>query len=274
MSGGGSGGGTTTQNTIAQPPAYLEPYLQKAASNAQGVYQQGMPQYYPGQTVANFTPAQQAAQGATLNYTLGNTPQNEAASGYLTNKLNENPASNPYTDQIAQSISNQVLPQVSSQFEKAGRYGSQGMAQAAGQGISNALAPQLFGSYNTQSGQQVAALAQTPYLNQMNLSNLKSASDVGATQQQQLQNLINSNMARYNYNAQLPYQNLNWYSGLLNGQSKTGGQTSTSTPYYQNQTAGMAGGAMAGAAMGSTIMPGWGTAIGAVAGGLLGGGYL
>ena len=46
--------------------------------------------------------------------------------------------------------------------------------------------------------------------------------------------------------------------------------STTSTPYYSNQGAGILGGIMSGAQMGSSIMPGWGTAIGAVGGGILG----
>jgi hypothetical protein len=80
--------------------------------------------------------------------------------------------------------------------------------------------------------------------------------NMGGNQQSLQQSQINA-----------PWQLLNNYSNLIQGQY--GGNTSTTTPYYQNQLAGGMGGAMGGASMGSMFGP-WGAGIGAVGGGLLG----
>lgn len=80
---------------------------------------------------------------------------------------------------------------------------------------------------------------------------------------------LGADMDRFNYMRDQPYDNLGWFQNMISG---------ISSPYsvqsQQNggsKTAGALGGAVAGAQMGSSIMPGWGTAIGAVLGGL--GGY-
>jgi len=90
--------------------------------------------------------------------------------------------------------------------------------------------------------------------------------DWGANfQNQALQDQIN----RYNYYQGAPDQNLSGYSGIVNGFGGLGGQSSQ-TPAAGARAAGALGGAVAGAQLGSQVYPGWGTAIGAVGGGLLG----
>ncbi len=95
-----------------------------------------------------------------------------------------------------------------------------------------------------------------------------NALSAGAGLQGQTQNLINGNMNAWNYNQQLPYNQLSWYSGLL-GQnaspfkSQSGSTTGTANPWA---TAGGLG--LTGAALYSS------GALGAAAsgiGGLLGG---
>ena len=48
-----SGGQTSTTTQQSGPPAYLQPYLQYGAKQAQQLYQSPSPSYYPGSTVAN-----------------------------------------------------------------------------------------------------------------------------------------------------------------------------------------------------------------------------
>lgn len=69
-------------------------------------------------------------------------------------------------------------------------------------------------------------------------------------------------MNQYNYNQQLPYNNLNNYMNTVNSMSH-GSSTTSTQPVYNNQAGSALGGMASGAAMGTAIMPGWGTAIGA-----------
>jgi uncharacterized protein YcfJ len=76
--------------------------------------------------------------------------------------------------------------------------------------------------------------------------------------------------ARWDFSQNAPQMNLDNYIARVTG-AYPGQNATQTTPTYRNRTAGAAGGAMSGAMLGSQIYPGWGTAIGAVAGGLLGG---
>lgn len=90
---------------------------------------------------------------------------------------------------------------------------------------------------------------------------------IGMQRQGQRQSELDDQVARYNYNRDLPYQNLQRYGYLLTGAGNPGG-SSTSTQAQQqsrNVGAGAVGGAMTGASMGSMFGP-----VGTVVGGGLG----
>ena len=74
-------GGSKVQTTRTEPWEQQKPYLERGFEYTQDLYRSGAlnPAYYGGQTVAGFTPAQQAAQAATLRYATD--PQTEAFMG-------------------------------------------------------------------------------------------------------------------------------------------------------------------------------------------------
>lgn len=80
---------------------------------------------------------------------------------------------------------------------------------------------------------------------------------------------LNANIDRFNFGQNEPTDRLNWYSQLMNGMAGLGGTQSGTMP--QGSRAGSAlGGAVSGAQLGSSYGP-WGTLIGGIGGGLLGG---
>ena len=74
-------GGSKVQTTRTEPWEQQKPYLERGFEFTEDLYRSGAlnPAYYGGQTVAGFTPAQQAAQAATLRYATD--PQTEALMG-------------------------------------------------------------------------------------------------------------------------------------------------------------------------------------------------
>jgi len=64
-------GGATTRT---EPWAEQKPYLETGFKEAGRLYGQGVPDYYPGATLAGFDPSQTAAQQATLGYAMGPRP--------------------------------------------------------------------------------------------------------------------------------------------------------------------------------------------------------
>jgi hypothetical protein len=305
----GGGGGNTTSNTVSTPWTGQQPYLSSVFGNAQNAYNQyasnpasSVAGFTPQQQQA-MSDTQNIANQTNLGNVAG---VNNAAGNYTTNLLNgaylnSNPANsmfssianspnNPYTSSamdaansaITRAYQTATAPQTTSQFEGSGRYGSGAMMNAQSQnqqdlatqlgntdaglantmyqqGIQNQLAGAqgLSNNYNTAMQQMLAGSANAPnVVNSINgtVSNLYN---MGGNQQAYNQSVINA-----------PWQLLNNYSNLIQGQY--GGNTSTTTPYYQNQMAGALGGALGGAALGGLSGSSYGTGIGAGLGALAG----
>mgnify|MGYP003330459230 CR=1 FL=1 len=51
-------GGTKVQTTTSKPWDEQIPYLTEGFDQAKQIYNQGIPDYYPGETIAGFSPAQ------------------------------------------------------------------------------------------------------------------------------------------------------------------------------------------------------------------------
>ena len=91
MSGGGG-----DQTTRTEPWAGQQPYLRDVFGQAQNLYQQGGPQYFPGQTVAPFSPQSQMGMDMLTQRAIGGDPSMQAFGNYLTNTLGQPNAVNPY----------------------------------------------------------------------------------------------------------------------------------------------------------------------------------
>lgn len=109
----------------------------------------------------------------------------------------------------------------------------------------------------------------TPQASQLDYQNIGMLGQVGQQVEGQAQNYLNDAVNRWNYNQNLPQQQLSMYSNLIN-QLPGGFGTVTGPSQQGSGFAGAAGGALSGAAIGSQFLPGWGTGIGAGIGGLLG----
>ena len=234
MSMGSQQAGNTTQTTL--PPNYMLPYIGTGLKSAANLLQSNTPQYYPGQTLAPFSPVQQQAMGANIG---------------LDQNLMQG-SGNPYENAMFNQAAQATQGQLSSEFAGAGRNLEASMPLRSDQ--LNNLATNFYGQ-NYQNDVQNAMNAGQNYMG------------IGGQIQNQAQNQINANMAKYNYYQNLPYQQLGMYQNLLGG-FQTGQQTQT--PYFTNPMAGALGGGLAGASAGSSFGP-WGTAIGGALGAI--GGY-
>lgn len=120
----------------------------------------------------------------------------------------------------------------------------------------------------TQRAQQTGLLNYATPLAESDYRDLSALQGVGSTVEDLTGRMIDDRVNRFNYDQQLPQQLLDQYMGRVSG--NMGMNTTSTQPVYRNQTAGALGGAMGGAQLGSMFGP-WGTAIGAIGGGLLGG---
>lgn len=291
-SGGSSPSGTTTTVQKSDPWSGQQPSLLQGFSTANqlaypGGTLTGIP-YYPNATYAGATPAQNTAIGMQENLGLAGSPETGAAMNSSLGILDpafrtSNPGNAAYQDIInggpgMQQAIARATPGLLDTFTQGNRLNSPGAAYGVSRGIGDAAAAAelqaaggLSANYGQAAGQQNTAGLIAPQTQAMAYTDLGQAYSAGNWQQQLQQNVINDAMARYNYQQTAPFNMADWYNSATGG-SYGGTQTLTS-PYFTqqpNQLAGGLSGAASGAALGTMVAPGYGTAIGAVAGGLLG----
>lgn len=219
----GGGTQTTTQNT--DPWSGQQPYLTGLFQDAQNQYQNYTPQYYgasgttlngqdiSGQsTVAALNPAETGAISGIENTGMNGSPAMTAANNSVSNILSGDPAMN-------QSIAAGVVPGLESQFTQGNSVNNPAMAYATSSGLGNALLQNQLGAATT---------AQNLY--GMGLSGQEAALNAGQAQQAQDQNALTNNVNMFNYQQQLPYNQINQLANLINGQY---GMTSTTNSPQQ-----------------------------------------
>lgn len=274
----------TTQTT--EPPAFIQPYMRDAAEESQRLYRTGGPQYFPGNTVVPFSQQTEQALAGTQARALGGSPVVGAAQDYATRTLNTPPTSqfgnvnNPYLDATFNRAADSVQNRLQSGFAGVGRNIDAGRPVAADE--LGDLAQRIYGgAYESernrmaddlerQRSMQFAVAGLAPQLANQDYVDLNALQGVGGQVEDLAGRMMEDQAARFDFNQNAPQINLDNYIARISG-AFPGQSTTATTPVHRNRAAGALGGAASGAMMGSQIMPGWGTAIGAVAGGLLGG---
>jgi hypothetical protein len=109
---------------------------------------------------------------------------------------------------------------------------------------------------------QSGAMAQQDY------GDLNKLMAVGGAREGLEQAQLGDRISRYNFEQNLPWDQLARYSGLVSG--GYGSEQSTGTPMYSNPGANFLGGALGGAQLGTMVGGSGGAGWGAAAGGLLG----
>lgn len=246
--------------------------------------------------------------GAAQNYatrTLNASPSSQFGSAGNPWATGSNPygsGSNPYLDATFNRAADSVQNRIQSGFAGAGRNIDAGRPVAAQE--LNDLAAQIYGGdyaaernrqlaygqqqlgigaqgyeserdrmaqdLERQRSMQFAAAGLAPQLANQDYVDINALQGVGGQVEDLTGRLMEDQAARWDFSQNAPQINLDNYLARVTG-AYPGQNATQTTPTYRNRTAGALGGAMTGAQLGSQVYPGWGTAIGAIAGGLLGG---
>jgi len=272
----GGGGGSQTTVQKADPWEGQQPYLKKGFEKAEELFlNKPAPQYYAGNTVVPFSPETETALNLTTQRALMGSPLQAAANNQLTGTLNGDYLyGGAGFNAAVDAATRKAMPQINSQFERAGAFNS-GLADVAKtQAVADAFASQ----YGDERANQQRAMLFAPQMMQQDYNDFQTLANVGAQREALSQAQLAEDVNRFNYNQLAPRQNLSEYMNLIQG-NYGGTQTSTS-PLYRNQGAGFLGGAMSGAGLanslgatmgGAGLMGPMGLAGGAILGGLLGG---
>lgn len=289
---------TTTETQKNDPWAPQQPYLTQGFGAAQNLLNNPLPQQQ--NPVAPFNSAQNDALSSIISSAMGGTPISSSATGFANNLesgnyLNANPASgffsslmagggpgsdtlkkyadggyfsNGYSDDTAQNVMSQVVPQISSIFNRGNNVNNPALARAAASGVTSALAPIEYQNYQTQEGLQADAAktlgtqalagaagnsgawqdtlakmvqgnALAPQNQALSFADMQQLFNAGNAQQTQAQNEAGGQAASYNFSQMAPYQQLAAYMQAVTG--NYGGTQATTKPYYTNDTANTLG---------------------------------
>lgn len=260
-----SGPKTTTQTQSTEPPAYVRPYLQQAATESQSLYNKGPAQYYPGQTVTPFSSQTQQALDLTQQRALNGSPVNKAAQGYATDTLaGKYLNANPYLDATFNRAADQVQNRLNTDFAASGRNIDAGRAPAAQE--LNDLSSRIYGgAYDAERNRMQGTLGMAPSLAAQDYADLGALQGVGAQYEDLASRQMADKVSRYDFEQNAPGVALDQYIARLNNQP--GGSSSSTMPYFQNRAAGGLGGAAVGYGLGNQFgQGGWGAALGGLLG--------
>jgi hypothetical protein len=235
-----SAGTTRTVSSTSVPSVQL-PYLLFGLQQAKTQYDQGPPEFYPGSTVADFTPAEELAQ-QYLQQQAGTMAQlGEGAIPTLNFLLQAYDVDkNPYIKSavqgaiqpVMQQLREQALPAIRSGAVAAGGYG--GTRQALAEGLAMQRAAQEMGNISSQmynrayeTGLQAAlsGIGAIPTIQQALAYPGQVLGAVGAQQRALDQAKINADIARFQWNQLAPRLALQEYMRLVG--IPLGGETST-----------------------------------------------
>ena len=235
-----SGGSSGTSQNVSTP--YQQAHYDQLLGQADNLYQQGMPDYYGGQTVAGFTPAQMESMNLTSNWVTGNAQDmmgnmNNNYMDMMSGRINTGEGS-PYGDMAnayrrqAGDQANQLMGEVRSGQVMSGQYGgsargdmlNQNVMNEANQQVNDNLAMMYGNAYQSAQDQRTQALGQYGNIMNMPLEMSKQLYNrVGLPQQQLNQAVMNDQKQRYDYAAMSPYNNLAQYAQFISG--NMGGMT-------------------------------------------------
>jgi hypothetical protein len=219
--------------TSTEPPAWQKPYIQAGLDSASKIYNNSTPEFYPGSTVAGFSPTQQTAMQMGKDRAIGGSEMVDQSKGYTSDVLSGNylREGNPYMQDVTNMIKGQVLPAVNSQFALSGRHpgGSNQYADTVTKAMTSAMAPYAFQTYGAERQAMEDASHFAPQLAQNDWTDLGMLGSIGDAEQKLAQSEITDSANRWSYYQDLPANQLNQYLAQVSG-----GYGSTSQqPYYQ-----------------------------------------
>ncbi len=236
----GSKQATSTASNTSEPWAEQKPYITQGLSEAQKIYQSSGPSYFPGSTVAGFSPEQQQAQTLGANRALGGNATMDAAENWTNKAIGGAFSQDPYSSQVFNNIQSKVLPSVNAQFSAAGRYGSGAHADTATRALTESFAPYASQMYQQGVDRQQSAAGMAPTFAQNDYADLAALQDIGQQKQLMGQSELDDARARFDYAQDLPGNKLAQYMGFIGG--NYGGTTTSATPYYKPSFAQQAAG--------------------------------
>lgn len=286
------GGSSTPPVTSSQSTTVLSPeqnqLLQLALPGIRDFATQPPPAPYPTGTTVPFSNASSVGQNMAINTANAQGATNAAADSALNRFFTDfwNPGSNPVLQSaqkaavapIYENLTQNTLPAIRSEALASGNYSNTG--RQIGEGLASTGASRAAGetsaklaqsTYDTNVNAVLKALGILPGVQQAAYTPSAMLQQTGATQEAKFQDIMNELAARDQYTKMAPFLQSQEILSLLQGVPGSTNVTVGTGATAARPALGMQalGGAASGAALGSSFMPGFGTAAGAGIGALL-----
>jgi len=230
--GGSGGGGGSKSETNNQLDPTVRPFVEYGLGEAKNLYQTNTPNYYAGQTYVSpsaqttsaLSEAEARARSGNPLLPAAQQQQQDVIGGqYLQN--------NPYFNQAiagagqaATQTYNDAIMAAQSGASRAGRYGSGVSADIqnrAASTLSNTLANKYgdlaYQNYAGERGMQNQAAQFAPQLANADYADIQQLMNVGKTQEDYAKTALQSDIDRFNFEQNKPYQKLSAYLGAAYG---------------------------------------------------------
>lgn len=247
-SGGGGGQGSTTTTGQNVPWTPQQRYLGQVWEQAHDIWGANpSPQYYPGQTVAGQSPFTQAGINRMAISGLDpNSLTNQSVGEFGKTVRGDylDPSTNPYLKASVDDALGQVQGKVSGLYGSRGgnNYGSSAHEEFLTRNLAATALPIYAQNYQQERGRQLSAAQIGPQIDAQSAAGLNQA---GQATDAYSQALINADKARYDFNQQSPWDQLQRYQSAVTGQY--GNMQSQSNPYFKpDPLVGALGGAATG----------------------------
>ncbi len=253
-------GGTQVTTQSTGPWKGQQKYLLQGFEAAKDMYGE-IPEYYQGETVAGFDPAETAAQQGALGYAMGPraAAQQAGAERSLLQGLSGqidpnayNPMVNALSSSVLSGLQNEVLPglrqkQIMYQpggSSKGNQEYEKAVANRVTAGMTKPIAEMYTNAYNQAQNRAVQSGQLYPSIMSAPLSMYGAMGDIGARRRAMTQRGMDADMARHQYEATMPQQALaNYISAIQGNYGSQSYQTSPgASPLSQiGQAVGIAG---------------------------------
>jgi cellobiose-specific phosphotransferase system component IIB len=279
----------------------LRPYLELGLRGAEQLFLQQAPSLYPGQMYVS--PSQQTLDALAQQEAIARAPSSAlqaaqesymaglgglgftAGGGFLGSNPFQQRAIEAATRPITQQFERTTLPGIASQFSAAGRYGSGAMGRITGEAQESAsralgdVAANIAytdyarerGLQNQAIGAQMQAATIAPQIYGQQFLPSQQLGQVGAIREEIARQPLQEAIQRYQFQQQLPYQQLSGFLSSVYGTPLAGSQYQTPAQAQTNRAGNVLGLASTAAGIGNIINPGgtgalYGAGLGALAG--------
>ena len=239
---GGGGGGSTQTTTQNIDPAIL-PYITYGLDEAQNLYEDASPEYYPDATYVPASETTTEALGLAGDRARAGSPLVPAAQAQQLSTISGDrlSAGNPYFSAMMASAAkpavtefNKAIRDIGSRTAASGRYGSGAMGELEGtasenlaNSLTNRAAELAYSNFGAERTRQDAAIAQSPQMAMADYSDINQLAKIGQTQEQYDKDILNADIGRFEFGQNKPYSKLESYLSAAYGAPAPINQTTT-----------------------------------------------